>query len=89
MSRRKLIAGNWKMNLTVPAGLSLAQAIVETSVRRPEVEVVLCPSYTSLHGVAVLLARSNVRLGAQDVFWKDKGAYTGQISSGTTQIPSL
>jgi triosephosphate isomerase len=80
MTRRKLIAGNWKMNLTSTAGMSLAQAVNEAAARRPEVDVVVCPSFTSLHAVKGALSGGRVMLGAQDVFWEENGAFTGEIS---------
>lgn len=81
MSRTKLVAANWKMNLTVPEGLALAESVTKAAASRPEVEVVLCPSFTSLRAIGEHLKGGKVRLGAQDVFWMDKGAYTGKISA--------
>jgi len=77
--RTPLVAGNWKMNTTVPEGLELARAIA--ALERPAgVEVAVLPPFTHLWPVAAELAGTGIGLGAQDVFWEDAGAYTGEIS---------
>lgn len=68
------------MNLTIPEGQSLARAVADAAARRPEVEVAVCPSFTALHAVGTQLSGTQVSLGAQDVFWIEKGAFTGQVS---------
>jgi len=90
VARTPVIAGNWKMNKGAagPAA-DLARALSERlSGDRGgagSVEVVICPPYTALHAVrevvAAAAASRRIGLGAQDVFWKDSGAYTGQISA--------
>ncbi len=79
--RTRLVAGNWKMNLTSREGTALLEAFVEKANNRPDLDIVVCPSYTSLQGIGALLKKSGVKLGAQDVFWEDKGAFTGQVSA--------
>jgi triosephosphate isomerase len=81
MSRKRLVAANWKMNLTTPEAGSLADAFAGVASRRPEVEVAVFPSFPSLIAVARVLEGKPVLLGAQNVFWMDKGAYTGQVSA--------
>jgi triosephosphate isomerase len=77
--RRPIIAGNWKMNKTVQEALDLVSALKEP-VRGAAAEVVVCPPYTALYPVKQALAGSDIGLGAQDVFWKKSGAYTGKVS---------
>lgn len=78
-ARIPLVAGNWKMNTTIPEGVALAQAI--TAVPRPDgVEVALLPPFVHLWTVAEVVAGTGIALGAQDCFWEDRGAFTGEIS---------
>lgn len=74
-----LVLANWKMNLSVEASLNLARALVK-NVNSAKAEIVLCPSFPALSGVSQILKHGPVKLGAQDVFWKDSGAYTGEVS---------
>jgi len=78
----KIIAGNWKMNGTVAAAEVLVRDLRERLVDTDAVEVVVCPPFTALSAVASLLWETTIGLGAQDVFWKEKGAYTGQVAPG-------
>lgn len=78
--RRPLIAGNWKMNLTLAQSASLAKAVKEGSSGAPG-EVALCIPYTAIPVVAEVLKGSSVRLGAQDLHWEAQGAFTGEISA--------
>lgn len=77
-----LIAGNWKMNRTASDAPSLVTRLLELIPAQPSVDVVLAPPFTSIPVVAQLLAATNHRLslGAQNVFWEDRGAYTGEVS---------
>lgn len=75
-----LIAGNWKMNLVPAEGAALATTLRQRIGTRLNAEVVLCPSFVALPAVADALRGSDLKLGAQTVFWSDSGAYTGQIS---------
>jgi len=80
MVRRKIIAGNWKMNTTVEEAAALAKSVVEAVGGVADVDVAVCPPYTNLSAVAAAIKGSNVKLGAQDVHWEEKGAYTGKVS---------
>lgn len=80
MSRKIFIAGNWKMNTTVEEAVMLAKGVVEKAGKQTDVDVAVCPPYTNLAAVADVLAGSHVKLGAQDVHWEEKGAYTGKVS---------
>ena len=78
--RRKIIAGNWKLNKTCAETREYIAEFIRTSNLRAGVEVVLCPPFTALATAQDALEGSGIGLGAQDVFWKTVGAYTGQIS---------
>jgi triosephosphate isomerase (TIM) len=78
--RKPLIAGNWKMNTTVNEAKNLVHAILNQLDGTDSVEKVLCPPYTSLAAIKGLLKESSVGLGAQNMYFEDKGAYTGEIS---------
>jgi len=75
------IAGNWKMHLTIAEAKNLATAIVKASADLPEAEVVLAPPFTALHGVKKVLEDSSVQLAGQNLFWEEKGAFTGEVSA--------
>jgi triosephosphate isomerase len=76
--RRKLLAANWKMHTTLPAGLELAQSLSDIIQPADEVEVVLCAPFTHL---AILNEETEFSLGAQNCHWEDHGAYTGEVSA--------
>jgi triosephosphate isomerase (TIM) len=75
-----MVAGNWKMNTTVAEGTALAGAVVAAVSATSGVEIAMLPPFTHLYPVRAVLEGSSVLLGAQDVFWEEKGAYTGEIS---------
>lgn len=81
--RTSIIAGNWKMNGTLAEAQRLVidlLARLENSTNKASAQIVVCPPFTALAVVGSLLKDTDVNLGAQDMFWKEKGAYTGQIS---------
>lgn len=78
--RRRLIAGNWKMNLTIPEAKGLVDTIIKGVGIRTDLDVVVCPPFTALGAVHEEVRPTNVLLGAQGMFWRDNGAFTGQIS---------
>ena len=75
-----MVAGNWKMNTTVAAGVELARAVAARVAHEESVDVAVIPPFTHLVPVRDALQDSSVRLGAQDVFWETEGAYTGEVS---------
>jgi triosephosphate isomerase (TIM) len=77
--RRKVIAGNWKMHMTTAEAAQLVNEL-KPLVAGASAEVIVCPPYTAIQTVRDALGGSAIALGAQDVFWKSKGAYTGQIA---------
>ncbi|MDP9325664.1 MAG: triose-phosphate isomerase [Candidatus Dormibacteraeota bacterium] len=80
MSRTPLVAGNWKMNKTVPESLTLVADLLAGMPPPDDVEVAVLPPFTSLWPVSQALEGTEVGLGAQNMFWEEKGAYTGEIS---------
>lgn len=78
--RTPLVAANWKMNKTVEEARSLVYAMSARLREIKGVEQVLCPPFTSLLAVHALLEGSGLGLGAQNMYWEEKGAYTGEIS---------
>ena len=79
--RKYIVAGNWKMNTTVPEGVELAKAVVEKAKSLPaNVELVVAPPFTHLAPVAEALKGSTVALSAQNCADHEKGAYTGEVA---------
>lgn len=78
--RTPVVAANWKMNKTVEEARSLVYAMSARLREIKGVEKVLCPPYTSLLAVHALLQGSDLGLGAQNMYWEEKGAFTGEIS---------
>ncbi len=75
-----MIAGNWKMNTTVNEAVKLVRSMQSKLDRIDGIEKVICPPFVSLAPVRVLIKGSSVKLGAQSVYYEEKGAYTGEIS---------
>ena len=73
MSRKVIIAGNWKMNKTASEGVALVKALKGLVADVDNVEIVVCPPFTSIEAVAKELKGSNIKVGAQNVHWKEKG----------------
>jgi len=79
--RKKIAAGNWKMNTLLDAGENLVIEIVEKSQEvDPSVELIVCPPFTHLSTILRRTRSSRVMVGAQNCFWETAGAYTGEIS---------
>lgn len=84
--RKPIIAGNWKMHMTVAEARKLALDIKNGTVNLVEgVDVVVCPPFSALSPVAEVLKDSGVKVGAQNCFWEEKGAFTGEISAPMLQ----
>ncbi|MDR1012618.1 MAG: triose-phosphate isomerase [Coxiellaceae bacterium] len=82
--RALIIIGNWKMNKTVADGVSLANVLREklhSNRAITKLEVIIAPPYTALSKIADILRDSSLKISAQDMFWEDFGAFTGQISA--------
>ncbi|TWT96506.1 triose-phosphate isomerase [Neorhodopirellula pilleata] len=81
MSRRILIAGNWKMNTRAASAAALAKCIVDAVGNSSSVEVALCPPAVYLHVVAEATAGTPVEVGAQNLYPSDDGAFTGELNA--------
>lgn len=80
--RKKIVAGNWKMNTTVPEGIELAKAVVKGSAEVPaDVKLVIATPFTHLFPIAEIVKGTPVGLSAENCADKEKGAYTGEISA--------
>lgn len=80
--RKKIVAGNWKMNTTVPEGVALAKAVVAGSKDVPaEVGLIVAVPFTHLYPVGEVVKGSRVALSAENCADKEKGAYTGEVSA--------
>ncbi len=80
--RIPLIAGNWKMNKTVAEARDLVYKMSARLREVSNVEKVLCPPFTSLPALSAMLEDSDIGLGAQNMHWEEKGAFTGEIAPG-------
>ena len=82
MPRTPIVAGNWKMNTTLESATALAQGIKDAGLDGIDgVEKVLCPPFVYLPAVAEIARGTSLRVGAQDVHWEEKGAFTGEVST--------
>lgn len=80
MSRKLFIAGNWKMNLSRSGCVELAKSLVKEVGTTDKVDLAVCPPFVYLTDVAAAVAGSHVALGAQNMFYENNGAFTGEIS---------
>ncbi len=80
MQRKPLIAGNWKMHLTIQEAVALAKKVAASSQGLEDREVMIAPAATALAAVAEAVRTSPVVIAGQNVAWKEQGAYTGEIS---------
>ena len=78
--RVPIIAGNWKMNKTVEEALTLIDEMMDDLNAFESVEIVLCPPFMALSPVMDLIEDTDLKLGAQNMYYKESGAYTGEIS---------
>ena len=78
--RKKISAGNWKMNYTILEAENFISEIKDR-INTDEVDVVICPNLVSLETVSNLIDGTNIKLGAQNVYAEDKGAYTSETSA--------
>ncbi|MBI4318407.1 MAG: triose-phosphate isomerase [Chloroflexi bacterium] len=78
--RTPIIAGNWKMNTTVPVAVALVDSMRDRLEQTAGAEKIVCPPFVSLAAVRDLLAGTSVEIGAQNMYFEDKGAFTGEVS---------
>jgi len=80
-NKKPFIAGNWKMFKTIPEAMELAKTLKEASSELTDVELVVIPPFTALSEVSQVLEQSSIQIGAQNLFWEEKGAFTGEVSA--------
>ncbi len=78
--RKPIIAGNWKMNMTPSEAVRLVEEL-KPLIKDAKCDVVICPPYVDLPAAAEAIKGSNIHLGAQNIHWADKGAFTGEVSA--------
>ena len=78
--KKKIVIGNWKMNLTVPESTILVEKLIKSLARVSNTEMVICPIFLDIYSASKELRGTNILLGAQNLFFVDEGAYTGEIS---------
>ncbi len=79
--RKKIIAGNWKMNKTGAEAATFARDLKVKTLNINKTEIVVCPPFTAIDAVYSILKESRIRVGAQNVHWEAAGAYTGEVSA--------
>lgn len=79
--RTAIVVGNWKMNVTIKEAIRLVTELKGMLSGKQEVEVVVAPDYISLHPVCIALQDVKIGVAAQNMFWEDSGAYTGEVSA--------
>ncbi len=79
--RRPIIAGNWKMNNTINEAVELVNGLKRELDNINSVDIVVSPPFTALSDVNELTMDSNIKLSAQNVYWEEKGAFTGEVST--------
>ena len=79
-NEKPFLAGNWKMYKTIPEALDMASSLLEIFPEPPDAEIVLIPPFTTLSSLYGALKGTPIRLGSQNIFWEDNGAFTGEIS---------
>ncbi len=81
MARKKLVAGNWKMNKDISEAKALASELVESVKGVSDVDIMIAPTFACLSEVANVIKGSNIVLGAQNMYFEDSGAFTGEVSA--------
>ena len=79
--RKPIIAGNWKLNKTIKEAIELVTLLKRELLDVTEVDIVVCPVSTALGSVSDALIDTNIGLGAQNLYWEDEGAFTGEVSA--------
>lgn len=79
-NKKRIVVANWKMKLNHKESMALAEKLIKGYKNRDNLEVVLCPSFINLDAVGKITKDAPFKLGAQDIFYHDKGSYTGEIS---------
>ena len=80
-SRKPIITANWKLNKTIKEAVEFATLLKRDVFDMSSVDIVICPAFTALSDLSEILMDTDIRLGAQDIYWEEKGAFTGEVSS--------
>jgi triosephosphate isomerase len=80
MARRPLVAGNWKMHTTLDEAMDLAERMVDQLDAIEGVDKVVCPPFVHLFSIAEFFEDTSIKVGAQNMHWETRGAYTGEVS---------
>ncbi len=83
--RRKIIAGNWKMNMLPNEAMDFITRLSE-SIKEVKSEIVLCVPYTDLFYSLLTAQNTNIKIGAQNMHWEETGAYTGEVSGKMLEV---
>ena len=78
--RKIFVAGNWKMNKTIAEAQELVKALLPGLEKFDDVDAAVCPSYLAVPAVAELCSGTPLKVGAQNLYWEESGAYTGEVS---------
>lgn len=78
--RRPMIAGNWKMNTDPDSAFELMDTMIEDLEAFPDIDIVVCPPFVSIETFADLFDATGLYLGAQNMYWEERGAFTGEVS---------
>ncbi len=79
--RKKVIAGNWKMNNDLSQSQNLVSNVLNGLQSKPNCDVIICPSFTSLSEISNLVKNTSIKLGAQNMHFENSGAFTGEVSA--------
>lgn len=79
--RRPLMAGNWKMHKTIAEAVAMVKELKGKIADVKDVDVLICPTFTALSSLSNEAKGSNIKIGAQNLFWEPKGAFTGEIAA--------
>jgi triosephosphate isomerase len=82
---KPVVVGNWKMNTTIGEAVELVSRVKDSLEDLLDIETVLCPPFVSLASVSKVISSSSIKLGAQNMYHEDQGAYTGEISAKMLQ----
>ena len=81
MARRKIVAGNWKMNMTPSQTTAFMNELAPKVAGLDGCKVVLCVPYVDIAAAVEATKGTNIEIGAENIHWEAKGAYTGEISA--------
>ncbi len=79
--KKKLVVANWKLHFTVPESTIIIEQLKKELTKSKKVEVVICPSFIDIYPASAELKGTNISLGAQNLFYKEEGAFTGEVSA--------